>query len=255
MKTWQWLAGPTTALCLTAAGLPTTQPSADGLSVRFQPETGSAYVELLATYLGLDSPRRERTARTWTFHPGPRGTRQAYARLFQALPTVQAVWPDPGPVATPAPWVEGELLVKLREDVPAERVKAFHTEQQTHVLSMIEAIGVARIGWNHDVTVPEMVRRYQASGLFGYVEPNKRISIPPPPGMFDHPPSQISVRLAPGADPSLLARVLGSRLVGTSSAAVATLQPRSGVNVRTLEAVLPLCPGVEEVLPAGNGVW
>jgi len=245
------------ALCL--AGLAWTARPAGGaeevLEVTFKAGAETPYVELLATYLELAPPRRGAPVRTWRFRPGARGDARSYARLFGALPTVASVHPAPGPIPTPAPWLEGELLVKLRDDVPAERVQAFHAAQGVRVVSVISGIGVAHLAWSHGASVPEMMKRYQDSGLFGYVEPNRRVSIPEPPAGAELSPRDLSIRLRPGHDPAMLARVLGVRLVATASPDVATLRTRAEVSPRTLEAILPLCPAVQEVLPTTSPVW
>lgn len=227
----------------------------ESVDVTFKAGAEGPYVDLLATYLELEAPRRGAAARTWRFRPGTRGDARSYARLFGALPTVTSVRPDPGPIPTPAPWIEGELLVKLREDIPADRIQAFHAAQGVRVVSVISGIGVAHLAWSSSVSVPEMMKRYRDSGLFGYVEPNRRISIPEPPSGSEPPDRELTVRLRPGSDPALLARVLGSQLVATASPDLATLRPRPAVTVRTLEAILPLCPVVQDLQPSRIQVW
>ncbi|MNK59420.1 hypothetical protein D3C87_785260 [compost metagenome] len=82
----------------------------------------------------------------------------------------------------PKPYVEGEMLVKFNDDVTPEQIAALNAVTGCKVADMVSGLGIYRLRLPEGAEVPEMVARYQASGLVAFAEPNHRVSIPALPG-------------------------------------------------------------------------
>lgn len=80
------------------------------------------------------------------------------------------------------PYVEGELLVKFKDGVTPEQIAAFNAETGCEVADRISGLGIYRLRLPEGSPVPEMIARYQASGLVAFAEPNHKVSIPALPG-------------------------------------------------------------------------
>lgn len=85
------------------------------------------------------------------------------------------------PPATPA-YLEGEMLVKFKEGVSREQIRAFNARHGCSVADEIQGLGIFRLLLPEGVAVPDMIARYEASGLVEFAEPNRKVSIQPLPG-------------------------------------------------------------------------
>jgi len=94
----------------------------------------------------------------------------------------------------PKPYVEGEMLVKFKDGVTPEQIAAFNAETGCTVADMVSGLGIYRLRLPEGIEVPEMVARYQASGLVAFAEPNHRVSIPALPGPM---PGNVQPRVGP----------------------------------------------------------
>lgn len=104
----------------------------------------------------------------------------------------------------PKPYVEGEMLVKFRAGVTSEQIARFNAAQGCTVADFLVGLGIHRLLLPAGVGVPEMVARYEASGLVEFAEPNHRVSIPPmrpvrPVGPLDGRSGGFAVEAAPPA--------------------------------------------------------
>lgn len=77
------------------------------------------------------------------------------------------------------PYVEGEMLVKFRAGVTPEQIARLNALHGCTIAESLSGLGIHRLRLPAGVTVPEMVARYEASGLVEFAEPNHRVSIPP----------------------------------------------------------------------------
>jgi hypothetical protein len=86
----------------------------------------------------------------------------------------------------PKPYVEGEMLVKFKDDVKPEQIARFNAETGCTILDNVTGLGIYRLRLPDGAEVPAMVAVYEASGLVTFAEPNHRVSIPslprPKPG-------------------------------------------------------------------------
>lgn len=79
-------------------------------------------------------------------------------------------------------YVEGEMLVKFKDGVTAAQIAAFNAETGCEVADTLTGLGIYRLRLPEGIAVPEMIARYEASGLVAFAEPNHRVSIPALPG-------------------------------------------------------------------------
>lgn len=80
------------------------------------------------------------------------------------------------------PYIEGEMLVKFKDDVTPEQIARFNAETGCTILDKVGGLGIYRLRLPEGAEVPAMVAVYEASGLVAFAEPNHRVSIPSLPG-------------------------------------------------------------------------
>lgn len=116
-----------------------------------------------------------------------------------ALPPLPAIRFGMARPPAPKPYLEGEMLVKFRADVTAEQITRFNAEQGCAIAETISGLGIHRLRLPEGASVPEMVARYEASGLVEFAEPNHRVSISPVHPF--RPVGPLEVPATPDAEP------------------------------------------------------
>jgi hypothetical protein len=79
-------------------------------------------------------------------------------------------------------YVEGEMLVKFKDGVTAAQIAALNAATGCEIADTVSGLGIYRLRLPEGTEVPEMIARYEASGLVAFAEPNHRVSIPALPG-------------------------------------------------------------------------
>lgn len=87
------------------------------------------------------------------------------------------------------PYLEGEMLVKFKDNVTPEQIAAFNAETGCTIAETLAGLGIHRLLLPEGADVLEMVAVYQASELVEFAEPNHRVSIPALPGPKPAPPA------------------------------------------------------------------
>jgi hypothetical protein len=80
-----------------------------------------------------------------------------------------------------ADYVQGQILVKFKETVSAERAQEINRMMGAEIIKIIRGLRVYHLKIPEDKTVPEMVRKYEALPEVEYAEPNYQVHIPTPP--------------------------------------------------------------------------
>jgi thermitase len=80
-----------------------------------------------------------------------------------------------------AGYVQGQILVKFKKTVSAERIEEINQIMGAEIIKIIRGIRVYQLRIPDDRTVPEMVKEYTALPEVEYAEPNYQVHIPTPP--------------------------------------------------------------------------
>ncbi|HBN10357.1 MAG TPA: hypothetical protein DD435_17515 [Cyanobacteria bacterium UBA8530] len=89
----------------------------------------------------------------------------------------QAVVPPSPSPSFRTGFLEGEILVKFKEEVPEKKIEEILSNQKVQVLGFIEGLGIYRLGLPEGTSVEAMLERFRAIPEVQYAEPNHRLHI------------------------------------------------------------------------------
>lgn len=285
MKTIALVAGAITVLASSAPVFAADPLPNDAVRVSFKEPVGDRFVGMFHTIMGTGTVKKH-SASQYTFRVGPRGNQNDYAVLFAHLPYVSAVEPKPTlsaaeraapPVVVQLPaspnrapgFVPRQLLIKPKAGVDPAAIARFHQEQGAQVKNSIEGIDVYVLALPPNLTVQEAQRRYQASGLVQYAEPNRTMSLPPQPGndpvvednggagIYLSPDRLLGDHLlvryrAGGPVPDLVNQIFGTKTLERTDADELRVSLPPGVNPLVATRMFRLCPFVMAAEPASG---
>lgn len=248
----------------------------DAVRVEFKEPVGDRYVGVLNLVMGTTTLKRH-SPQAYTFRVGDTGNQNDFALFFAHLPYVRKVEPLPRYAAgdLPAPGVvlglpangqpalntrsqvPGQLLVKPKPGADPAALQRFHASQNARVKEQIPGIDVWLIELPPGLTVAEAQRRYAASGLVQYAEPNRMMGLPDASGatVFVSPDRLFGDHLllrfrAGGPTPELVSLVYGTRMFGLTDADQARVSLPPQTTPLLAQRLFRLCPHVAHAEPA-----
>lgn len=259
---------------------------ADAVEVSFKEVIGDRFVGVIHTVMGTSTLQKV-NATHYRFRIGKRGNQNDYAVFFAHLPYVDKVEPLPklsaaeremppvvmqlptSPSGAPRGFVPGQLLVKFKPDVKPGAIAQLNASNGVTLKDTIEGIDVSLLALPPNLSVDEARKRYMASGLVQYAEPNRTMSLPPQPGndpvpadnggsgIYLSPGQLLGTHLlvryrANGPAPDLINQIYGTKTLERTDADELRLALPSSMNPLVAQRIFRLCPYVMQA-EAANG--
>lgn len=207
MHTKSILTGAITVFSLFAPAASAESLPWDQVAVTFKEPVGDRFVGVIHTVMGTSTVKKASQI-SYTFRIGDRGNQNDYAVFFAHLPYVKSVQPLPKlsaadrempdvviqvdpetrglPTARPkAPrtrgYVPGQLLVKPKPNVSAQAIANLNQSLGATQKAQIAGVGVWMMALPPNMSVEDAQKKYMASGLFQYAEPNRVMGLPDQP--------------------------------------------------------------------------
>lgn len=293
MNTKSILTGAITVFSLFAPAASAESLPWDQVSVTFKEPVGDRFVGVIHTVMGTSTVKKASQI-SYTFRIGERGNQNDYAVFFAHLPYVKSVTPLPKlsaadrempdvviqvdpetrglPTARPkAPrtrgYVPGQLLVKPKPNVSAQAIANLNKELGATQKEQIAGVGVWMMALPPNLSVEDAQKKYMASGLFQYAEPNRVMGLPDQPdsdptepdnagpGIFLSPKqivgNHLLVRFRSGGPTSeLINQVYGTRSLERTDADEVRLALPPSMTPMVAARILRLCPWVSYAEPS-----
>ena len=265
----------------------------DQVAVTFKEPVGDRFVGVIHTVMGTSTVKKSSSI-SYTFRIGDRGNQNDYAVFFAHLPYVKSVQPlpklsaadrempdvvigvDPATRGLPTPrprqerprgYVPGQLLVKPKPNVSAQAIANLHKEWGVTQKDQIAGIDVWLLALPPSLSVEEAQKRYMASGLFQYAEPNRVMSLPAQPdadplepdnagpGIYLSPKQIVGHHLlvrfrSGGPTAELINQVYGTRSLERTDADEIRLALPASMTPMVAARILRLCPWVSYAEPS-----
>lgn len=253
---------------------------ADQVAVTFKEPVGSRFVGVINTVMGTQTVKKQDETH-YTFRVGPNGGQNDFALFFAHLPYVKAVAPAPklsgaeqnappvtirvgGQPRAKAPgYVPGQLLVKFKPGVTPDQIAALNQANGASPKQQIEGIDVWLIQLPANLSVDEARKRYGASGLVAYAEPNRVMSLPPSDPVA--PPDDGGIYLSPdrllgdhvlvrfrtsGPMVDLVNQIYGTHTLEEAGQDRYRISLPAGTNALVAQHMFRICPAVSQVEPS-----
>lgn len=259
-----WLAG---GLVL-ALAFPAAAQEADQVAVTFKEPVGSRFVAVINTVMGTQTVKKQDETH-YTFRVGASGNQNDFALFFAHLPYVKAVAPLPKLSAAErkAPdvvvrvpkkpgYVPGQLLVKFKPGVTAAQIAEINQANGATPRQQIEGIDVWLIQLPATLSVDEARKRYGASDLVAYAEPNRVMSLPPADGGIYLSPDRllgdhVLVRFRTGGMTlDLVNQIYGTHTLEEAGQDRYRISLPAGANALVAQHMFRICPAVSSVEPS-----
>jgi hypothetical protein len=240
----------------------------DQVAVTFKEPVGSRFVGVLNTLMGTETVKK-RDETHYTFRVGPTGNQNDFALFFAHLPYVKSVSPAPRLAADerkppdmvmqiPAKprYVPGQLLVKFKPGVTPDQIAAFNQANGATPKQQIEGIDVWLIQLPATLSVDEARKRYGASDLVAYAEPNRVMSLPPDDGGVYLSPDRLLgnhmlVRFRTGGPTvDLVNQIYGTHTLEEAGLDRFRISLPAGTNPLVAQHMFRICPAVLSVEPS-----
>ncbi|MDB5096344.1 MAG: hypothetical protein JWM80_765 [Cyanobacteria bacterium RYN_339] len=241
---------------------------AESVAVTFKEPVGTRFVDVINTVMGTTTVKKQDETH-YTFHVGPGGNQNDFALFFAHLPYVKAVAPAPKLSGAeqkapdvivrigPKPgYVPGQLLVKFKPGVTKAQIDAFNQGLGSSTKEQIEGIDVWLLQLPASLSVDEARKRYGASDLVAYAEPNRVMSLPrTEPDVYLSPDrllgDHVLVRFRTGGPTmDLVNQVYGTRTIEEAGQDRYRVSLPAGTNALVAQHVFRICPFVMQVEPS-----